>query len=291
MKSRLFAFLTMFSVVMAGILLLGACRKNQSGEDKSKTVARVFDSYLYQNDLEGLVPPRTAVADSLEITNAYINNWVRQKLLLKQAEDNLDFDSRDFEKQIEQYRNSLIIFAYETELVKQKLDTTVTSAEIAKYYEENLGNYVLHENIVQASYVISDKNNPLNNKIKALLVNKSQHDKLIELCSNNNIEFHISDGQWMPFTELCSHIPLKVDDQEIFLSHNKYYEVSDSTQLYFVSIEAYKGKESVSPLAYEADNIRSVILNKRKAELLQKMEDDLYNDAVKKKNYEIYQKK
>ena len=137
----------------------------QKAKSKEKAIARVNDKYLYQEDLVDVVPAGTAANDSIEITAAYINNWVRQELLLKQAEDNLEESNRDFTDQIEQYRNSLIIYAYESELVNQKLDTVVPSSEIEEYYQENQSNFHLRENIVLASYVIINKNLPVLNKV------------------------------------------------------------------------------------------------------------------------------
>jgi hypothetical protein len=260
---------------------------------KDKPIARVYDSYLYRDDLQGVVPPGTSATDSTEITSAYINNWVRQELLLKQAEDNLDETNRDFTRQIEQYRNSLIIYAYESELVKQKLDTVVSQSEIESYYKENQENFHLRENIVLASYVIISKNSPAATKIKSLLVSTREADKekLQALCQENGADFMINDGTtWMSFTDLTRKIPLTVDDQEEFLSKNKYYEVKDSTTIYNVAISAYKSKESISPLNFETENIRTILLNKRKAELLKQMEEDLFNDAVKRNKYEIFKK-
>jgi hypothetical protein len=217
---------------------------------------------------------------------------VRQELLLKQAEDNLEETNRDFTRQIEQYRNSLIIYAYESELVKQKLDTVVSPSEIEAYYKENQENFHLRENIVLASYVIINKNSPAASKIKSLLVSTREADKekLQTLCQENSADFMINDGTWMSFTDLTRKIPLTVDDQEDFLSKNKYYEVKDSTTMYYVAISAYKSKESISPLNFETENIRTILLNKRKAELLKQMEEDLFNDAVKRNKYEIFKK-
>ena len=213
--------------------------------------------------------------------------------MLKQAEDNLEETNRDFTRQIEQYRNSLIIYAYESELVKQKLDTVVSQAEIESYYKENQENFHLRENIVLASYVIISKNSPAATKIKSLLVSTREADKekLQTLCQENGADYRINDGTtWMAFTDLTRKIPLTVDDQEDFLSKNKYYEVKDSTTMYYVAISAYKSKESMSPLNFETENIRTILLNKRKAELLKQMEEDLYNDAVKRNKYEIFKK-
>lgn len=264
----------------------------KKGTKKGTPIARVYQKNLYMEDLKGVIPAGTSTIDSIEMTAAYINNWVRQELLLKQAEDNISEANRDFSEQIEQYRNSLIIYAYESELVKQKLDTVVPMSEIEDYYKKNQNNFYLRENIVQASYVIIGKNSPIVPKVKSLLISTRDADKekLQTLCQENDADYRINDGTWMSFADLSRKIPLSVDDQEDFLSKNKYYEVKDSTTIYFVAITAYKSKESISPLNFEIVNIRTILLNKRKAELLKRMEDDLISDAVKRNNYEIFKK-
>jgi len=282
-------------LLISAVLFAGFSSCNllpKKSNKQGKRVARVYDKNLYKEDLKGVIPPGTSANDSIEITNAYINNWIRQELLLKQAEDNLDETNRDFTDQIEQYRNSLIIYAYESELVKQKLDTVVQQAEIEEYYKKNESNFHLRENIVLASYVILSKNSPVATKVKSLLLSTREADKekLQTLCQENGANYYINDGTWMSFTDLTRKIPLSVDDQEEFLSKNKYYEVKDSTTMYYVAITAYKSKESVSPLNFEIENIRTILLNKRKAELLKQMEEDLISDAVKRNKYEIFKK-
>ncbi len=260
--------------------------------NKEEAIARVYEKYLYPEDLSNVIPSGTSKNDSIEMTTAYINNWVRQELLLRQAEDNLDEAKRDFSTQIEQYRNSLIIYAYESELIRQKLDTVVSMTEIENYYKENQNNFHLRENIVLANYAILSKNSPVATKVKALLISNREADKekLHILCQENGVDYLINDGTWMSFGDLTRKIPLAVDDQQEFLSRNKYYEVKDSTTLYFVAITSFKTKESISPMNFEIENIRTILLNKRKAELLNRMEEDIFSDAVKRSKYEILKK-
>jgi len=280
-------------ILVLSIAVFSSCNLlPQKAKNTDEAIARVYDKYLYAEDLKGVIPDGTNKNDSIEITAAYINNWVRQELLLKQAEDNLEETNRDFTTQIEQYRNSLIIYAYESELIKQKLDTVVPMSEIEAYYKENQNNFHLRENIVLASYVILSKNSPIASKVKTLLLSNKETDKekLQTLCQENGVEYLINDGEWMSFSDLDRKIPLSVDDQEEFLRKNKFFEVKDSITMYYVAISAYKSKESISPLNFETENIRIILLNKRKAALLQRMEDDLISDAVKRKKYEIFKK-
>ena len=58
--------------------------------------------------------------------------------------------------------------------------------------------------------------------------------------------------------------------------------------MYLVHFKDFKIKESVSPLNFEKQRIRDIILNKRKIELIGRMQDDIYTNAKKKNVFEIF---
>jgi hypothetical protein len=252
--------------------------------------ARYNDKYLYRDELSGIVPKGTSAADSTEVIHNYINNWIRTELLVNQAENNLADELKDFEKEVQQYRNSLIIYKYESELVRQKLDTSITDSEIEKYYNQNQNNFLLRENIVKAEYVSINKNSPLIPRIRSLMQSNKPSDRSIleQLVHTHASGFMLGNKDWLPFVELNRKVPIKDQDQESFLSKNMFYETNDSVFHYLVKIYDYKIKESVSPLSFETQNIRQILLNKRKFEFLSRMEQDVFNNALKKKKFEIY---
>jgi hypothetical protein len=267
---------------------LGAC-KFLRRENREDAVARVYDHYLYKADLAGIVPEGSKTKDSIEITKTFINNWIRQTLLLHQAQSNLTDEQQDFARQLEDYHNSLVIYEYEAKLIRQKLDTVVTSNEVEDYYSANQANFELRENIVQVNYVTLSKNSPLASKFRTLLKSDRPADKekLEDLCQSA-ANCSLDDENWLPFNDLVKRIPLTVSDQVSFLESNKYVELQDSLYRYLVRIKSFKTKESVSPLSFEVDNIRSIILNKRKLELVSQMQEDVFQEALKKKNFELY---
>jgi hypothetical protein len=65
-------------------------------------------------------------------------------------------------------------------------------------------------------------------------------------------------------------------------------EVSDSLNSYFLNIKGFKIRNSISPLGFEKENIKNIILNKRKLQLITKMKEDVYNDAANNKQIEIF---
>lgn len=269
---------------------LTSCKYFGESGKKGKPIARVYEKYLYTSDMQGLVPSGTSSKDSIDITKSYINNWIKQELLLHQAEANLSDEQMNFEKQVQQYRNSLVIFQYESELIRQKLDTTLSMKEIEEYYTQNQANFLLHENILRASYISVSRNTPLAPKFRQLIRSDKPADreKLTELCQQHAATFQLDEQGWISFAELAGKVPVKVTDQLEFLEKNPYFETEDSTFSYFVRVKEYKIKESVSPLSFEIANIRAILLNKRKSGLLSGMEEDLYKAALGKKNFEIY---
>lgn len=282
MKSVLFLAILTFA--------LTSCKYFGESGKKGKPIARVYEKYLYTSDMQGLVPSGTSSKDSIDITKSYINNWIKQELLLYQAESNLSDEQMNFEKQVQQYRNSLVIFQYESELIRQKLDTTLSMKEIEDYYNQNQANFLLHENILRASYVSVSRNTPLAPKFRQLIKSDKPADveKLTELCQQHAAVFQLDEQGWISFAELAGKVPVKVTDQLEFLGKNPYFETEDSTFRYFVRVKEYKVKESISPLSFEIANIRAILLNKRKSGLISGMEEDLYKAALGKKNFEIY---
>ena len=259
---------------------------------KDDILAVAYDKYLYRSELQGLTPAGMSLNDSLEITKQYVDNWVRQQALLHHAETNLEANQKDFNKQLEAYRNSLIVYAYESELIRQKLDTVVDDSEIREFYEDNPSSFLLHENIVRISYVkISekDKDGTTAKKAKQLLLSKRTDDqgKLLELCNKSMITCRIDDSNWIPFNEFINEFSLNISDQEDFLSNRTYIETSDSLFVYLIRIVEYKTRENTAPVDLAKDKIKNLILNRRKSLLIKNMQTEVFDEALRNKRIEI----
>ena len=57
--------------------------------EKGNELARVDNEYLYESDIEGLVPATSFPHDSIVLVRNYIDNWFKTKLMLKQARKNI----------------------------------------------------------------------------------------------------------------------------------------------------------------------------------------------------------
>jgi hypothetical protein len=191
---------------------------------------------------------------------------------------------------LENYKNSLTIYAYENALVRQKLDTLITEEETQIYYDANQQNFLLKDNIVQIQYVKLPLKSPVAKQIKKLLNSGNSEDKnkLADLCEKNASDYFLDSENWLLFTDVLKQIPIKTYNQEEFLQNHREFEYQDSLYDYLVRFKDFKIKESVSPLNFEKQRIRDIILNKRKIELIGRMQEDVFSSAQKKNVFEIY---
>ncbi|MBO7460214.1 MAG: hypothetical protein J6T53_04870 [Bacteroidales bacterium] len=125
-----------FAIGLMLVLGMVSCQNSSDGKN-DKVVATIYDKVLYQSDLQDILYDGISVNDSLVRTKAFIDNWIRRQLLIRQAENNLEKSELDCLKEIEDYRNSLIIYKYESLLISQNLDTVVSDEEIEKYVNDN----------------------------------------------------------------------------------------------------------------------------------------------------------
>jgi hypothetical protein len=286
------------SVFLKGTLVLflaGSCTPQtdaQSPVEKGKILARVFEYKLYASDLSAVIPAGITPDDSARRAENFINSWVKEKLLVHKAETNLGNEQKNVEKQLQDYRNSLIIYAYEKELVRQRLDTVVTDEMIKKYYDEHPNDFELKDNIMKVVYVRVDKKAPNISKLKSMIQSERPQDRveLESYCKQFGQNYFLDDNVWLLFDDLLKEVPIVTYNKELFLQNNKFVELADSSSFYFVNIKGVMTRNSHSPLAFEKENIRNIILNQRKREMIEQMHTDLYKEAMENKDIEIYRK-
>jgi hypothetical protein len=268
---------------------LSACM-NIDDKSSENVLARVYDEYLYESDIEDLVPSGTSVKDSLSIAQGYINNWISQQLVLHKAKKNLKEEDKQFDKQLQEYKNSLITYQYESKLIRQQLDTIVSNEEIEKYYNGNIGNFELKNNIVKAYYARFRKDGEHIKKTKKFFYSKKTdaRDSLEKYIENYSDLYFLDDESWILFDDLLKFVPIEAYNQEAYLKNHRKIELTDDQFFYLVNFSDFRIKEGTSPLSFEKGNIRQILINKRKLQVLKKMRQDIFDQAQQNNDFEIY---
>lgn len=288
------------TVVAAGFLALAwmpaGCdlirmKETEGSQGSRQLVARVKDTYLYKDELVGIAE-KLSREDSIARVTAYINTWVRKQLLIGEALKTININEAEVERKVLDYRYSLIGYEYQNFYIKQNLDENVTDAQIQEYYAAHTDNFILKQNIVRGSFIIVPRTAPRTDRVKALMFSTKEKDlaELRSYCLSFSSAYHLPDSLWMEFDKLVVGSPLaEIPNKVQFLKSNPYYETSDAESLYFLKIDQYKISDNLSPLEFVKGEIRNIILNKRKVELAKKLEDDVYENAAKRQDFEVFE--
>jgi hypothetical protein len=289
-KNRAWSLVLLIAVLAGGCDFIKMKKEATAPEDARRKIARVANTYMYEDELAGIVPPGTSRPDSTSRVEAFVDSWIRKQLLIQEASKKIDINEAEVERKILDYRYSIIAYEYQTYYIKQNLDTVIAEKEIEGYYKTNIDNFILKQNIVRATFIKVPKNAPRTKRIKDLIFSNREkdQDELKTYCLSFSAAYHISDSTWMVFDELVRNSPLvEIPNKIQFLRANPYYETSDDSYLYYLKVEEYRISDNVSPLEFVKDDIRNIILNKRKVELAKRLEDNVYSQAQQQKEFEI----
>jgi hypothetical protein len=253
-------------------------------------VARVLDKYLYKDELEKLFIEELSENDSILLVNNFINNWIKQQLLLSKAELNLESKTDDLKRLVKKYEEDLFINSYKEAVVQQYLNSEISEADIHKFYTENNENFKLNEELVKLLYVKIGKE-VLNQKDLIKLFKSKKSEDLDSLRAKEIFlkSHHLNDSIWVKYSDLLDEIPvLKSIDKNKLLKKEYFLEKEDSLSLYLVTIKDVLQRNDLAPKSYVTPTIKQMILHQRKLLLLRDMEKSLVEDANKKQQFEIY---
>ncbi|HPF10624.1 MAG TPA: peptidyl-prolyl cis-trans isomerase [Flavobacteriaceae bacterium] len=271
------------------LLLAGSCSYFKQ-ESLQKPVARVNNSYLYEEDLKPLQEQIASKEDSAQLVSNFINRWATQQLLINQANINLpQAQLSEFEKLVEQYRIDLYTEAYKSSIVAQQLDSTISKAELLTYYELNKENFKLNDELLKLRYIQVTPNFANLNKLVEHFkrFNMEDQDRLNEW-SIQFKSFSLNDSTWVKKEHLVQSLPIVLEAGEHVLKKSNFTQLQDSLGVYLVKIEDVLARNDIAPLPYVEPTIRQIILNKRKQELTKKLEKDITKDAIRNNTFEIY---
>lgn len=279
----------MLSVLVSSCDLIR--RKEEPDASARRAVARVNNVYLYQDELEGITDGVVTREDSTTRISAYVNSWIRKQLIIQEARRNIRINEAEVERKVLEYRYSLIAFDYQNFYIRKNLQDSVSEDEIMRYYQDHKDNFILKKNIVRASFIKLPKGTPRTNRVKSLLYSAKPKDadELRSYCLSFSSAYHLSDSAWVEFDKLVVGSPLADIPNKIqFLRSVPYFETTDNDFLYYLKVDDYKISDSESPVEFVRNDIKNIVLNKRKVELSRKLEDEVYENAQRNKQFEIY---
>jgi hypothetical protein len=173
------------------------------------------------------------------------------------------------------------------------LDTIVSDQEIEQYYNDNEKNFQLKDYILKVKFTAIAADSKQIGALKKVFNSTKPEDlvKWQQLCVDIGASYYFNEEEWMKWDEFIKQIPLEVYDIEGFLKKKNTIEFEKDNNLYLISITDYQLAGSRSPLSFESEKIRAMIVNKRKLTLLDTMRKDIYAKAQQDGEIKLYYSK
>lgn len=281
--------LILLSFVLPSCNLLPS--QSAKNDDNLILIARASDEFLYKKDIMGLVSENMSFVDSSKIVNNYVESWINKQLMITKASDEIEFDFSDIDRKVLDYKYALMVHEYEKLYINKNLDTNISDDEVIKYYSEKSENFILRQNIVRCLFAILPKQAPQINTFRKQIRSypEANMEEIKSYCFRFATQSSLEYNAWINFDEILATTPLaNIQDRVNFLKTNSFVETSDEENVYYLRILDYKISNQISPIEFVKDNIRSILINKKKEELRKKLEDEVYNKAEQKNEFEIY---
>lgn len=276
--------------IILAVLLLTSCEYFTS-KDTSDAIARVNNAYLYKDDIKDLLTDDISSEDSTLIVNNFINNWATQQLLMAGAEINIPEDTQlEYDKLVDQYKKDLYTKAYLEALVKKNLDQSVTGEEAKEFYEQNSETFKLNEELIKFRYIKVDENRTDFSNIKKQFKEFNQEDKkYLDSISIQFSAYSLNDSIWIKLNQAVEKIPvITPENKDQLLKKSNFIQLKDSLGVYLMQINDVLLRNETAPLEYVRPTIDQIVINKRKLELISELKKDITTDAIKNKQFEIY---
>jgi hypothetical protein len=272
---RLAAFFCLALVVLA------SCHRKED-----PVVAQVYQYKLYASEIRTAMPVGLSQDDSLVLVRDFIDSWVKEKLVLHEAEKKLSPREKNFDKEMSDYRNALIINKYYDKLwMGDTADNSISEQEISAFARSLDSRYTVEKEIVRVNYVKMPTSSAELPQVKAILFDenrrKEEKESLVAMLGDT-IEYLLDDDAWLYLDDLQNEVSFEIDAQKAAERGNVLHiEKAVGDQTVLLAILDYRSQRSVNETKEERAAAGMLLMNQRKAQFINQYVQELYDKAVK----------
>lgn len=266
-----------FLLLLTTSILVTSCSNR-----RDKVVAQVYYHKLYQSEIAKAMPKGLSPNDSLALVNDFIDDWIREQLLLHEAEKGLSVKEKNFDKQLEEYRNNLLVNTYYEKLISDTSSFKITEKDLKDFMKSFDKRYTVDKEIVRINYVKLSKDSKLIEPVKSILFSETKRisDKeVLTKMLGDSIEYMIDDEAWLYLDDIQNEVSFDITRD--VASNHKYVEKDVGDSHYLLVILDYKNQRSVNETEEELAAAKMMLLNQKKQQFIEKHVDELFKKAQK----------
>ena len=251
------------------------------GHEPSATepsAARVYDAVLSMGEIQNHIPDGTGEQDSITMASRYIDQWIREQVVVHQAELRLTASELNFDQELEAYRHALLLHAYKDRFVNERLSTEVSEAESLEYYKRNNESFILTDYGVRVLFVnapvaMDEQMDEIRNAMATL--DSSQFLFMERWCVENGAVFSLADDLWWTLSDLTKEVPLELYRAKNQIARRRPIEFEADGRIYVVRFLDHALKNEVAPFEAVREAVDELILHQRRQSLLIELEENL----------------
>ncbi|WP_291783924.1 peptidyl-prolyl cis-trans isomerase [Cecembia sp.] len=278
------------------LLLMASCDlfhfKSGLEDEEDPLVASVEQQFLRQSDLKLVNTTGLSSADSSNIIERYIQSWVRKQLMIKEASKSKLIDEAEINRKLLDYKYALMVYEFEKDYLEKNIENTIPEQEIEEYYNLNLENFSLKEIIARLNFLKLERNNPQNPNLERFLRLEDglQKDAIQKIAMEQAANYYLEDAVWVKMGDIVINTPLAGNSNLVaLLRNNKLIIVEDDWYRYYFRILEYRLEDQTPPLEFVKDEISKILLNKKRIQLVEELQKEIYNRALENNEFKIYE--
>ena len=260
---------------------------NLSNNRSNDLIARAGEDFLYENDL----PKFISEEDSIRKYINFVESWAKEKVLYDLSLVNLSQSKKnEIDELVDNYKVDLYINSYKDLIVNTRIDSIVSISQVDSFYRLNNINFKLNENLIKYRYIKVPNDNINLSRIRRSILRINEEDRLfLDSLNFQFADLKLKDSIWYTERDVISSLQfINQQNKSEYLIKNKLFTIEDSQYVNIFIIKDILKSGNIPPISYLYDRIKSTIINQRKLQLLQSLNKEILNDALKSRKYEVF---
>jgi hypothetical protein len=228
------------------------------------------------------------VDDSIQQVRSLTEHWVRDRLILVEAEKNFPKEA-NMNKLLEDYRQSLLRHFFEQRIIEERLDTVITENDLQRYYEANKEQHRLESGMVRGYYFRIRKPQQRTDRILTWWKRfpDQYYDEVVSYASKHAKTNWSDSTQWHEMNMLVQLFPEgTLSPSSIRSNVSILREDRDYVHLLY-PLEVYY-EQDIAPLSTVREQAARYIIHQRELELLDRIKKEIYDRDIQNEQVKIF---
>lgn len=243
-------------------------------------LAQVFQYKLTFDDIKDLIQGYETPEDSIQQVRSLAEHWVRDRLLLVEAEKNFPKEV-NMNKLLEDYRQSLVMHFFEQQVIEERLDTVITESDLERYYEANKEQHRLESGILRGFYFKIKKPIGRNDKlVQWWKTFPGQHyDEILSYTGKHARTNWADSSEWHEMNMVIQLFPEGTLSPGAIRSNRSVFR-EDRDYMYFLYPQEVFYERDIAPLSRIRTQAAKYIIHQRELELLERIKKEIYDRDI-----------